>query len=396
MSLAKRNNGKHTDRLYSKPKRRRGSTPLTSVSPIFAGCLECRQRRVCCDKTEPECLKCRKKGIQCSGQGIECRFSPYMRKGKKAGGPKTIATGAAAAAAAAKTTTATASDAARRSRTPSRAFRFVNFADGNSAQRGLKEEPASPTGIPAALPRNLDDGLTDDNGAESSYNQETALVLSGQRHSGMRTPHIPIAQTIEIIPAQSRMLFDHCKLSDSRNTRSLLTTLAPVSKSIASKMVVIDFASQGYRQMILPLACRDPTVSQAVSVVAAFHLAQDVPSFQMQAEMGQQNILSKLRQSSLSLQPTQVFNLSAWATVLVLLVGDTITGSNNYLYLLGLLSQLSRSCLKDPSLSEYERGFIIQQTCMYALPLRKPAFLLHHLKSNTFLFRFELFNRKFS
>lgn len=47
---------------------------------LFPGCLECRTRRVICDKAEPECFKCRKKGIKCSGQGIECRFSPYMRK----------------------------------------------------------------------------------------------------------------------------------------------------------------------------------------------------------------------------------------------------------------------------------------------------------------------------
>lgn len=43
------------------------------------GCLECRTRRVRCDKTEPECFKCCKKGIKCSGQGIECRFSSHMK-----------------------------------------------------------------------------------------------------------------------------------------------------------------------------------------------------------------------------------------------------------------------------------------------------------------------------
>jgi hypothetical protein len=43
------------------------------------GCLECRTRRVRCDKTEPECFKCYKKGIKCSGQGIECRFSSHMK-----------------------------------------------------------------------------------------------------------------------------------------------------------------------------------------------------------------------------------------------------------------------------------------------------------------------------
>lgn len=50
-----------------------------SCNSSCAGCLECRHRRIYCDRTEPACRKCLKKRIKCSGQGIECRFSSYMR-----------------------------------------------------------------------------------------------------------------------------------------------------------------------------------------------------------------------------------------------------------------------------------------------------------------------------
>lgn len=129
-------------------------------------------------------------------------------------------------------------------------------------------------------------------------------------------------------------------------------------------MVVLDFNQNGYRQLILPQACQDETVGRAVSVIAAFHLSQQVPSMRMAAEMGQQEILSKLHRDSMNLAPGQLFSLSAWTTILVLLVGDTITGSNNYVYLLELLSRLTKLSATDKSLSDATRTFINEQTRM--------------------------------
>lgn len=51
---------------------------LTVDAFLPPGCVQCRMRRIRCDKEEPECFKCRKKGICCSGQGIEYRFSSHM------------------------------------------------------------------------------------------------------------------------------------------------------------------------------------------------------------------------------------------------------------------------------------------------------------------------------
>lgn len=129
-------------------------------------------------------------------------------------------------------------------------------------------------------------------------------------------------------------------------------------------MVVLDFNGNGYRQVVLPLACQDDLVGQAVSVISAFHLSQKVPSMHMAAEKGQELILSRLRHQSLNLEPGQLFSMSTWATILVLLVGDTITGSNNYVYLLQLLSRLAQLAANEPSLSDATRAFVMEQTKM--------------------------------
>jgi hypothetical protein len=161
------------------------------------------------------------------------------------------------------------------------------------------------------------------------------------------------------------MLFDHCNhntpvLHPMRHGANPTT----VSNFIASKMVVLDFTENGYRQIVLPMACQDDLVGQAVSVIAAFHLSEKMPSMHMPAERGQELILSRLRQQSLVLEPQQLFSMSTWETILVLLVGDTITGSNNYVYLLQLLSRLAQFAVNEPSLSDATKAFVLEQTKM--------------------------------
>lgn len=39
------------------------------------GCYECSQRRIHCDRGEPNCAKCAAKGFNCSGLGVRYRFS---------------------------------------------------------------------------------------------------------------------------------------------------------------------------------------------------------------------------------------------------------------------------------------------------------------------------------
>ncbi|KAJ6787249.1 hypothetical protein PWT90_06827 [Aphanocladium album] len=355
------------------------------------GCLECRTRRVICDKAEPECFKCRKKGIKCSGQGIECRFSPYMRKKSNAAKVKAstsaVTTGEGSTDSAVKGKSAKPGASIEKKETPTqktsskqylwvdpdpmpgqspRAALVVPKMEEDPDSNSLADTPAhwssaSPTSSTSSHPDDTQDHDVKGKEIMSPMQQvktEDSLVVRRPSVKRDRWPYGP-GTTIHSISSDSRFFFDHCTFSNF----------------IASKMVVFDFHGNGYRQMVLPLAARDPMVSQAVSVVSAFHLAQVVPSLRMKAEVNQQRVLSRLRQSALDPNPDQFFKLSNWVTILVLLVGDTITGSTNYVYLLDLLMQLSQAALSDKSLSDNVKKFIKQQTHMFELfgsPLSSP------------------------
>lgn len=127
-------------------------------------------------------------------------------------------------------------------------------------------------------------------------------------------------------------------------------------------MVVLDNVSNGYREVLLPLACEDELLQRAVGVVAAQHLALHHPAYQTIADEGRAAIISRLRRDSLQTSPDRVFNLSTWATLIVLLVGETITGSSEYGHLLQTLMCLFQN--SDQIAPSAERRFLSQQTHM--------------------------------
>ncbi|OAR01206.1 hypothetical protein LLEC1_00164 [Akanthomyces lecanii] len=371
------------------------------------GCLECRTRRVICDKAEPECFKCRKKGIKCSGQGIECRFSPYMRKKSSAAKVKAstraVASGegaihSAAASASASEASASADGIAKPPQTMySKQYLWVEpepipgqcpkdvpaaavVVPKMEEDRALADTPAhwsspSPSSSASSQSDEAQDPIVKGKHMISPIPKpkfEESLVV--RRPSPKRAPWpCGPGTTIQSVSSDSRFFFDH------------------FSNFIASKMVVLDFDDNAYRQMVLPLATQDSMVSQAVSVVSAFHLSQVVPSLRMKAEVDQQRVLSRLRRSALRPNPDQFLKHSNWVTILVLLVGDTITGSQNYVYLLDLLLQLSRATLSDKSLPDNVKQFVKEQTQMYI----SNFFILHILEANIRC-RFELFGSPLS
>ncbi|RGP67934.1 transcription factor [Fusarium sporotrichioides] len=275
------------------------------------GCYECCKRRLKCDKTEPECLKCQKKGISCSGQGLRCRFSSHMATTAT---PMTL------------TFTSTTSSSPQTSpNQPEKSFRWVE-----PGKRFRKDHSASSDDV--ASPS-----------SDDSFDSGSGAV-------------IPYAQRITIHPALNAV--------SSSQTRKMFSHFSEI---IASHMVVLDSNSNGYRDVILPLACHDDNLAQAVSVVSAFHLGQKDPKLQHAAETGHQAIVQKLRRDSLQLSPEQLFNPYILATILVLLVGETITGADNYSYLLEMLNCLTSYpdwiTMLPPSLKE----FFLQQIKMFQL-----------------------------
>ena len=65
-------------------------------------------------------------------------------------------------------------------------------------------------------------------------------------------------------------------------------------------MVLLDHISNGYRNILLPLACEDELVQRAVAVVAAQHLALHSPSYQSFADQGRATLISRLPRLNVS------------------------------------------------------------------------------------------------
>lgn len=127
-------------------------------------------------------------------------------------------------------------------------------------------------------------------------------------------------------------------------------------------MVVFDYLGNGYREVILPLANENELVRRAICVVAAHHLANDFVELKQAAAVGQMSIISKLRRDAAELGENQVFNIYSWVTILILLVGETITGGQDFVYLLEMLMCLEKCFSIKPGLPSHK--FLLQQTQM--------------------------------
>jgi hypothetical protein len=130
------------------------------------------------------------------------------------------------------------------------------------------------------------------------------------------------------------------------------------SEAVAPVMVVLDTASNGYRELFLPMALEDEVLCRAVGVVAAQHLSRERPEMQEAAEAGRAAIISRLRKDSMSATVDKVFNKFTWATLIVLLVGETVTGSADYGFLVQMLLCLSANSMGDdqkPSVTRFLR-----------------------------------------
>lgn len=129
-------------------------------------------------------------------------------------------------------------------------------------------------------------------------------------------------------------------------------------------MVVFDDKFNGYRNFLLPLAYQDDLVQRAVSVVAAFHLSAKQPDLLPLAESGRSEIIKRLRTDAFAGESGKVFSMSTWATIILLLVGETVTGSEDFIHLYRMLTNLlshNKLLEAEPSL---EQGFLLEQSRM--------------------------------
>jgi hypothetical protein len=118
---------------------------------------------------------------------------------------------------------------------------------------------------------------------------------------------------------------------------------------MAADMVILDGKNNGYRNLILPFAVQDELVRQAVSSIVCFQLARTCPDMHRAAEVSRAQVIKRLKQSSIASAADQVFNISSWMTVLVLLIGELARGGDHYSYLLRMMRSIKRHGVVDPN-----------------------------------------------
>ncbi|KAJ1327366.1 transcriptional activator protein UGA3 [Microdochium nivale] len=269
------------------------------------GCFQCSARRIDCDLGQPECAKCLRKGIECSGLARIRFASGLVSRGrlKNASVPVMVST--------------------------------------------VSRSPFEPTAT--TIPTGEDENAQ----IEPEPQMLTTAVNASNSHDDniSRQNHISLAiqPWIPLIPHRARVLYSH------------------FSHNIAPVMVVIDGLENGYRKIILPMACNDDLLGRAVAVIASQHLGLSQPKAREAARHGRTVIIQKLRHDATVASPEApqlVFNPSTWATLLILLVGEIVTGGPEFEHLFRMLAAAAQNC----NLTEIPpvlHDFLLKQTRMF-------------------------------
>jgi hypothetical protein len=136
------------------------------------------------------------------------------------------------------------------------------------------------------------------------------------------------------------------------------------STSIAPVMVPVDSDFNGYRSILLPLAATDDLVRAAVCVASLDYHSHQSLAIKRRAEVGLQHILGQLRRRTSA--QTNLVDLSAWATIVILLTAETITGGSNFPSLFRILQHLAAANTANGHTSVL-RTFLAEQTRMMTL-----------------------------
>ncbi|KAH7086061.1 hypothetical protein BKA63DRAFT_32045 [Paraphoma chrysanthemicola] len=321
-------------------------------------CRECSRRRIKCDASVPHCQKCKKKGLECSGYGFRYRFANSLSSDRQQ--PSTRYT---------------------RKLSPTLQLLLP------TVPRPLRwAGPVQPLTKRQLLKRHLtqedfvaDSKKGDRTGQKYIRRIQRPSPLSESSLNSRPTTPTPHCDGNESTTSKSPAA---CRRAMSSDTMWLGTTIPDVtlmwvsdphvrmlmshfSEAVAPIMVVLDCISNGYRDVILPLAVENCMVQRAVAVVAAHHLAAKRPELHKPALAGQMAIISKLRRHAFEVDSEGILNTATLATVLVLLVGDTVTGGNDFVHLLHMLRFLLQSARTCEGLTPQVRDFFQQQAKMF-------------------------------
>ncbi|RAK81991.1 Zn(II)2Cys6 transcription factor [Aspergillus fijiensis CBS 313.89] len=336
----------------------------TDQSAKSRGCFQCTKRRIVCDRAEPTCQKCLKKGIECSGLGRFRFGNGVATRGKLKGSPIPVLN--VDPVSIHKQCVSIVSQIRwsheRKKRvSKSRASKPVSNAPVNGQHDAVgRFSPMSlenrllPRSEPVvALPTTSTSTTIGID--KTNFAQDSATVVSPE-------------EDVENDNADKTVILTR------RMDQAVQPWIAPLSSqirglfhyfanNIAPVMVLLDI-SNGYRDFILPMACQDEVLQRAVAVVAAQHVGLRQPALLAAAEADRSVIISRLLRASNLGSPDQVFNPATWATLLVLLVGETVTGSPEYKFLLQTLFTMAKNVKSSghPQLHE----FLLRQTDMFS------------------------------
>ncbi|KAI1373731.1 hypothetical protein F4677DRAFT_428078 [Hypoxylon crocopeplum] len=131
--------------------------------------------------------------------------------------------------------------------------------------------------------------------------------------------------------------------------------------------VVFDDDTNGYRHHVLPLAHSEPLVQRAVCIASAFHLSSKQPHLRAPAEVIRAGLIRKLSEAS---KRDPDLSEATWATIILLIVADIVTGHEDVSSLYDVLATFmdARGPLKEPA-TPLEK-FLYFQSCLVGFFMR--------------------------
>ncbi|KAH7145923.1 hypothetical protein B0J13DRAFT_331822 [Dactylonectria estremocensis] len=296
-----------------------GQSSSSSNPPIITNtttaaskpCYNCVKRRIICDRTGTRCRKCAKKGLRCPGYGIRYRFAHEFRDQKPAAPGGTRPSSAV---------------------DYSGPLTWVVEAEPGSGPAVDTREDAESVGAVESV-RGVRDDENESGDADSNAETPSSESTSdGDQYDQVATPDEPHIQSLvqrprslESIDANSRWMFQY------------------FSEHVSPVMLLFNGASNGYRRYVLPLATSNRLVQRAVCVAAAFHLLPRRPELRAPAEQGRAAIIQRLREDGLSAAGAPVLDDATWATILLLIVGDLVSGDEQVMILYHMLDAFLRA-----------------------------------------------------
>jgi len=125
-------------------------------------------------------------------------------------------------------------------------------------------------------------------------------------------------------------------------------------------MILFDGETNGYRHEILPFGVCNDIVQRAICVAAALHLAPRMPELRGPAEAGRATIIRKLKETADMNCSSGVFTEATWATIMLLIVTDLVTGNEDVLILYRMLQSYLKC--RPPNTETSLTTFLIYQS----------------------------------